>query len=449
MSKIHLNRRHFFLGSLLAGAVPSAGYSSVPSLSKMGYKSPNEKLNVVGIGAGGKGRTDIRAVAETENIIGLVDPDDDRASEMHEEFPKAARFTDFRKMFDKMEKEVDAVTVSTPDHSHGIISTWAMQRGKHVYTQKPLTRTIWEARELAKAAEKYGVATQMGNQGYSNDGARECAEIVWAGMIGEVKEVHAWTNRPIWPQGLAAAPKKAKVPKTMDWDSWLNIAEKRPYSPEIAPFAWRGFEEYGCGALGDMACHILGTPNMALGLDAPTSVECLKQEGKSEHSFPSKAEFKFKFPARGSRGPVDVYWYDGMKAQPTNIPGIPAGEKLGEGRNGSVFIGTKGMLTTGTYGEDAWLLPSSNMKDYEAPPQFLTRSPGHYRDWIRAAKGGDAACSNFAVAAPFTEWILLGVIAMRHEGELQWDAEKMEITNNSKATAMVKPTIRKGWDFFG
>lgn len=448
MPKYSVSRRHFFVGSAFAAAVPAAGYGSVPSLKQMGYKSPNEKLNVAGIGVGGKGRTDLREVGATENIVALVDPDEDRAREMFEKHPKAPRFTDYRRMFDKMGDEIDAVTITTPDHMHGIIAMAAMQRGKAVYCQKPLTRTIWEARELAKAAEKYGVATQMGNQGYSNDGARECAEVIWSGMIGDVTEVHAWTNRPVWPQGLQRAPKKAKTPKTLDWDNWLGIAEKRPYAEGIAPFAWRGFEEYGCGALGDMACHILGTPNMALQLTAPTSVECLSQEGVSKYTFPDKAKFRFEFPARGSMPAVTVYWYDGLEAQP-ELEGVPAGEHLGQGRNGSLFVGTKGMLTTGTYGEFAWLLPSTEMKDYEAPAQFLSRSPGHYRDWIRAAKGGERACSHFGVAAPFTEWILLGVIAMKHEGKLSWNPETMEIANNSAANGMIKPTIRKGWDFYG
>ena len=448
MAKTSLSRRHFFLGGLLAGAVPAAGYGSTPSLRSLGYKSPNERLNVVGIGAGGKGRTDIREVAATENIVALVDPDEERAAETYEKHPDAEKFTDFRRMFDKLESQIDAVVISTPDHMHGMIAHWAMQRGKHVYCQKPLTRTIWEARELAKAADKYNVATQMGNQGYSNDGARECCEIIWSGLIGDVTEVHAWTNRPIWPQGLEEPPPTAPVPSTMDWDSWLGIADDRPYSPEIAPFAWRGFVEYGCGALGDMACHILGTPNMALNLAAPTSVECLKQEGVSRHSFPQRAVFRFEFPARATMPPVTVYWYDGMEAQP-ELEGVPAGENIGQGKNGAIFMGSEGMLTTGTYGSFAWLIPSSQMKDYEPPPQFLTRSPGHYRDWIRAAKGGEPACSSFAVAGPFTEWILLGVIAMQHKGKLKWDSGKMEITNNRKANRMIKPTFRDGWTSTG
>jgi predicted dehydrogenase len=367
----------------------------------------------------------------------------------------------------------------------------------------------------------------MGNQGYSNEGTRQCAEMIWNGEIGNVTEVHAWTNRPIWPQGLPDLPPEMPIPPTMAWDLWLGIAAARPYSEKYAPFAWRGFFDFGCGSLGDMACHILGAPNLALKLGSPASVECLKQEGKSQHYFPSKSALRFDFPARGDMPPVKIFWYDAMKEQP-DIPGVPKGEILGDlprrrmggpqqqgaqgqrpaqerprqdprvigqvfnakeffeqqkadaaqaaqreerrraaeaqqpadavarreaqinraaasGSNGSLFVGDKGFITTGTYGENTRLLPVERMKDYKFPPELLTRSPGHYRDWIRACKGGDAACSNFAVAAPFTEWITLGVLAYRFEGKLEWDSEKMRITNNAEANKFIKPAIRKGW----
>jgi predicted dehydrogenase len=268
------SRRHFFYGPLLAGAVPAAGFGSTPSLKALGYKSPNEKLNIAAIGAGGKGASDIGGCL-TENIVALTDVDAKRAERTFQRFEKAPKYTDFRRMFDKQGSEIDAVIVATPDHMHAAASLAAIERGKHVYCQKPLTRTITEARLLAAAAAKYKVATQMGNQGYSNEGTRQCAEMIWAGEIGNVTEVHAWTNRPIWPQGLTEIPPEAPVPETLDWDSWLGVAAMRPYSPAYAPFAWRGWYDFGCGALGDMACHILGAPNMALMLGAPTSVECI------------------------------------------------------------------------------------------------------------------------------------------------------------------------------
>ena len=504
-----LSRRYFFFGSLLAGAVPAAGFGTTPSLKALGYKSPNEKLNIASIGAGGKAASDIRACAQTENIVALCDVDDVRASKIYETYPNVPKYRDFRKMLDKENKNVDAVIVAIPDFMHATCATWAMERGKHVYVQKPLAHTIWECRELASTAAKYKVASQMGNQGYSNEGTRQCAEMIWNGEIGNVGEVHAWTNRPVWPQGIAELPAPSPVPGTLDWDLWLGIAENRPYSEKYLPFAWRGFFDFGCGALGDMACHILGAPNMALRLGAPSSVECVSQEGKSKYYYPAKSVIRFDFPARGAMPAVKIFWYDGIGEQP-DIQGVPKGAILGDlprarpaagqpptpvhhdtqvqgavfsqdyfdappppppaaasnaplpsdpnarldaqvsrrieqGSNGSLFIGDKGMITTGTYGENTRLLPLEKMRGYEFPREFLTRSPGHYRDWIRACKGGDAACSNFSVAAPFTEWITLGVLALRFEGKLEWDSKNMRITNHEEANRFLRPSLRKGW----
>jgi len=452
-----LTRRHFFYGTLLTGAIPTAGFGSTPSLKFMGYKSPNEKLNIASIGAGGKAASDIQGCS-SENIVALADPDDKRAARMfklHENVPK---YKDFRRMFDKEAKNIDAVIVAIPDFMHATAAMWAMERGKHVYVQKPLTRTIWEARTLTAAAAKYKVASQMGNQGYSNEGTRQCAEMIWAGEIGNVTEVHAWTNRPIWPQGLTEVPKEAPVPDTLDWDTWLGISSMRPYSPEYLPMNWRGYFDWGCGALGDMACHILGAPNMALMLGAPASVECVHQEGTSSFTYPKKSVIRFDFPARGSMPPVKIFWYDGMEGTPPRPRGLDESELLGDPppkagtnvapssvSNGSLFVGDKGFITTGTYGQYTRLLPAEKMKDYKFPAPLLTRSPGHYRDWIRAAKGGDPSCSNFSVAGPFTEWILLGVLALRFEGKLEWDSAKMRVTNNPEVNQYLKPKVRKGW----
>ena len=497
------SRRHVFFGALLAGAVPAGGYGSAPSLKAAGYKSPNEKLNIAAIGAGGKGYSDIMNCAATENIVAMADPDDRRAERTYRQFPQVPKYKDFRRMFDREEKNIDAVLVSCPDHMHGTAAMWAIVRGKHVYCQKPLTRTVWEAQELLKAAQKYRVATQMGNQGYSNEGARQACEIVWAGDIGAVREVHAWTDRPgkYWPQDPSVEPREAPVPEWLDWDAWLGGSLPRPYSPAYCPHHWRGFPDFGCGAIGDMACHILGTPNMALRLSEawPTSVECVLKEGVGKYTFPHRTIIRFEFPARGNMPPVTLYWYDGCKETP-KIPGVPEGEWLGDlpypamartqgaqggpprqgpppqrtgyvGRvfdyeqyeamrkepdkvrmpppDGSLFIGEKGMITTGTYGEQTRLVPAERMKDYRFPPPLLTRSPGHYRDWIRACKGGEPACSNFSVAAPFVSWMLLGVIAMRFEGKLLWDAQRMEFSNNREANQYLKPVFRKGWRFVG
>lgn len=443
-----ITRRHFFYGSLLAGAVPVGGFGSTASLKSLGYKSPNEKLNIAAIGSGGKGFTDINNCS-TENIVALVDPDSKRAERTFVKFPELPKYTDFRRMFDKEEKNIDAVLVSCPDHVHGTASMWAMSRGKHVYCQKPLVRTVWEAQELMKAADRYGVATQMGNQGYSNDGARECCEIVWSGDIGNVTEVHAWTDRPgkYWPQSPEVVIAPEAVPSTMDWKAWLAGAEFEPYSSAIAPHHWRGFPEYGCGAIGDMACHILGTPNMALQLGWPTSVECVKKEGIHPRLFPHQTKIRFNFPARGAMPALTLYWYDSL-TEPPKIDGVPEGTLIGDSDiNGSLFIGEKGMVTTGCYGERTRLIPDAKMADYKLPDPVLTRSPGHYRDWLRACKGGEPACSNFSVAAPFVSWMLLGAIAMRYEGKLEWDAQKMEFSNNKEANQYLKPKFHKGWKF--
>jgi len=484
----HLSRRHFFFGSLLAGAVPAAGFGSTPSLKFLGYKSPNEKLNIASIGAGGKAESDITG-CDSENIVALCDVDSKRAARMFAKYENAPKYKDFRQMLDKEGKNIDACIVTIPDFMHATAAMWCMERGKHVYVQKPLTRTVWEARELMHAAAKYKVATQMGNQGYSNEGTRECAEMIWSGAIGNVTEVHAWTNRPIWPQGMQTPPDEKPVPDTLDWDLWLGIQSMRPYSPAYLPFSWRGWLDFGCGSLGDMACHILGAPNMALRLGAPTSVECTHIENKSQYAYPTKSTIRFDFPARGSMPPVKVFWYDAAQVPPYRPKELGEDELLGDlprgggrrqqnaanpnrerqqqaapqdanarldanvaraagrGSNGSLFVGDKGFITTGTYGEGTRLLPAERMKDYKMPPQFLTRSPGHYRDWIRACKGGERSCSDFSLAAPFTEWILLGVIALRFDSKLEWDSAKMKFTNHPEANALLKPAIRKGWQF--
>ncbi|MBV8550148.1 MAG: Gfo/Idh/MocA family oxidoreductase [Acidobacteriaceae bacterium] len=511
MARDGISRRYFFFGSMLAGAVPLAGFGSEPSLKMLGYKSPNEKLNIASIGAGGKATSDIAGCAATENIVSLCDVDDKRAAEVYSLYPNAPKYKDYRAMLDKEGSGIDAVIVTIPDHMHAAAALDAMQLGKHVYVQKPLAHSVWECRELQKAAEKYKVATQMGNQGYSNEGTRQCAEMVWSGAIGNVTEVHAWTNRPVWPQGVSTMPKPMPVPSYLDWDLWLGVAEERPYSEDYLPFTWRGFYDFGSGALGDMACHILGAPNMALRLGAPTAVECVKQEGRSDSYYPAKSVVKFEFPARENMPPVTVFWYDAMREDQPTFPGAPQGEILGDlprsrwgkeicdaaprerqiqghvfnegyfkptttpplpprpkrsqeqpmdeherkiaewlaligkGTNGSLFVGDKGMITTGTYGEWTRLIPVEKMRDYEFPPEMLTRSPGHYRDWIRACKGGEPACSNFNVSAPFTEWVTLGAIATKLNTRLEWNAEKMEITNNKEANELLKPKFRKGF----
>ena len=434
-------RRYFFLGGAGLAAASGLGARTV-SLKRSGYKSPNEKLNIGGIGVGGKGYGDVNSCA-TENIVALCDPDEVRAARTFQRYPKATRYKDFRQMLDK-EKSLDAVVVATPDHVHAVAAAWAIERGLHVYVQKPMTRTIWEARRLTELARKHKVATQMGNQGHSNEGTRQLCEMIWAGELGAVREVPAWSDRPIWPQGIPAPLPEEPVPTTLDWDVWLGPTEKRAYNKGYVPFKWRGWFDFGCGALGDMACHILDSANWALRLGAPTSVECVKLEKKNSQTFPTKSILRFEFPARANMPPVTLYWYDGG-LMPPRPAGIGSGVKLGEGGNGSLFIGDKGILTTGAYGEKSRLLPDEKMQGYKFPDPFLTRSPGHYRDWIRAAKGGEKACSNFDYAGPFTEWVLLGTLAVRFEGKLEWDSPRMKVTNVADANSLIKPRYRKGW----
>jgi predicted dehydrogenase len=566
MSDYRFSRRYFFYGGLLAGAVPAGGFGSTPSLPQVGYKSPNEKLNVAGIGAGNQALGDLRSVAQSENIVALADVDDRRAGQGFTTWPTANRYRDFRKMLDKEGKTIDAVVIAIPDHNHAYAALWCMERGKHVYVEKPLTRTPWEARMMTRAAEKYGVATQMGNQGHSSEAARVACEIVWSGEIGDVTEIHSWNGYPSWPQGMQTIPPEEPVPPTMDWDLWLGTAAWRPYTSGgfddlvrngtagnlttayaggfYQPFNWRGFFDFGSGLLGDWGIHIFGPANQSLRLGNPISVECIKQEGKSPFTYPQKCVIKYEFGARGNMPPVTLYWYDSVPGNAYFPPGMPiadnrvdatigptpggagrggaaaggrgaaagapgaarggaapggatgapgaarggaapAGATAGRGaagrggggggtgaaqgwpggnpflpgRGGSggaaqppssgdnqILVGTKGFLATRGHGDGVRLLPNARWADYKLPTQVLTRSPGHQRDWIRACKGGDPACSNFSYAGPFTEWVVLGAISVHFEGKLLWNPAKMEFTNNKEATRYIKPAFRAGWE---
>ena len=509
-----ITRRHFFFGTLLAGVIPRAGFGSVPSLKFLGYQSPNEKLNIAGIGAGGRAGQVLGAMG-TENIVALADVDWARAAEGFKRWEKAAKYKDFRQMLDK-EKSIDAVTVVTPDHGHAVQALAAMQRGKHVYVEKPLTRTPWEARLLTEAAAKYKVATQMGNQGYSHEATRVAAEIIWSGEIGDVTEVHSFRGRSSWPEGMATLPAPEKVPGTLDWDLWLGPAAMRPYTSgdeayrkEYAnnqfgfylPFNWRGFYDFGSTLIGDWGIHQLGPANLALRLGSPTSVECVKRgEGESPYTFPRGGlAIKWEFAARENMPPVTIYWshtgepyipqgmtIEEMRAIPGKGPVIesgagegrgggrgrgeggpgrgdapqqaaaPGGQGRGEGRGrgggqqgsgyNTVYVGSKGFLGTGGRGESVGLIPGSRWAEYQLPPRMLTRSPGHQRDWIRACKGGEPACSHFGISGPYTEWMVLGAAAARVSGKLLWDPKKMEFTNNKEANKYVKPIFRKGWE---
>jgi len=427
-----------------AASAAVAAFTIVPRhvLGGTGNKPPSEKLNIAGVGSGGMGASNINACSDIgENIVALCDVDDDRAKDTFNRYPKARKWKDFRKMLDE-QKDIDAVIVATPDHTHAVAAMYAMRRGKHVYVQKPLTHTVYEARMLTEAARKYKVATQMGNQGHSGDGVRLICEWIWDGAIGPVREVHAWTNRPIWPQGIDRPSDTPPVPPTLDWDLWVGPSPMRPYNPCYLPFAWRGWWDFGCGALGDMACHLLDPVFSALKLKYPLSVESCATKVNNE-TFPLASIVHYEFPARGDMPPVKLNWYDGgMKP--------PRPEELEPGRQMTsvVFIGDKGKLMCGEYGDNPRIIPESKMKEYKRPPQTLPRIEGghHEKNWIRACKGGEPACSNFDYSGPFTEAVVMGNLAIRRLGEkLLWDGANMKVTNDDEANKFVKQPCREGW----
>lgn len=418
--------------------------------------SPNEKLNIASIGCGGQGRADVYWM-RGENQVAFCDVDDERAAKTYKGFPDVRRFKDYRKMFDTIGKDIDAVTVTIPDHSHAMAAITAMQLGKHVWVQKPLTHSIYEARLLQEAAHKYNVATQMCNQGHSTNAVREICEMIWSGVIGNVTECHIWTNRPSsWAQGLNRPPGKDPVPETLDWDAWLGPAPERPFvrtHPDTGnncylPGVWRGWWDFGCGALGDMGCHIMDAANMSLKLCAPTSVEVVKQDSKTDEQAPKSSVLCYKFPAREGMPPLTLFWYDGGN-KPPRPAGIPEDEALGDkNANGTIFIGDKGVMTSGEYSGRPRLLPAAKMKDYKKPDPTLPRIQGqnHAQDWIQACKGGKPACSNFDYAAPFTEIVLLGNLALRTGKTIQWDAKAMKAVGVPEADPFIKPVFRKGWN---
>jgi len=438
-----LSRRHF-----MGAAATAAAFTIVPShvMGATGQKPPSEKLNIAGVGIGGMGKSNVRG-CESENIVALCDVDWAYAGKVFEKYPNAKKWKDFRKMLDE-QKDIDAVIVATPDHLHTPVAMAAMQRGKHVYVQKPLTRLVSEARALTEAARKYKVATQMGNQGHSQDGVRNICEWIWDGAIGEVREVHAWTNRPVWPQGIDRPKDKPPVPDTLDWDLWLGPASERPYHPCYLPFSWRGWWDFGGGALADMACHVLDPVFSALKLKYATSVEASCTKVNNE-TFPLASMVHFEYPAREGMPAVKIHWYDGG-LKPARPEALEVGRPLDQESSNVLFIGSKGVLRCGEYGGSPRLIPETAMQAYKRPPQTLERiKGGHEQNWIRACKGGPAATSNFDYSGPFTEMVVMGNLALRPENvgkKLEWDGDKMRVTNDEKANDYVQMHYRKGWE---
>ena len=412
-------------------------------------KSPNAKLNVACIGTGGQGGSDMGNVGKTENIVALCDIDKQRNAEALKKYPDAKIYDDYRKMLEEMAPKIDAVTVGTPDHHHAPATAMAIKLGKGVYTQKPMTHSVYEARTLRELARKHKVATQMGNQGTAGGNLRQSIEIIQSGGIGEVKEVHIWTNRPVWPQSphIKARPTKEEaVPENINWDLWLGPAPERPYSRVYLHFKWRGWWDFGTGALGDMACHTANLPYFALKLGAPTSVAAESEEPNPE-TCPAWAKVTYEFPARGEMPPVKVVWYEGKKPEGERVlPPLDLlqGEKVSD--SGSLIVGSKGtMYSPDDYGGKSVWLPKDQFKDYKPPTPTIPRSPGHHKEWIDACKGGPAAMSNFEHAGPFTEFVLLGNVAIRTQKKIEWDAEAMKAKGCPEADPYIRREYRKGW----
>ncbi len=453
--------RRAFLAATTTTALGLAGgaFGQKPNTARVVPRkiSPNEKINIAAIGAGGKGLSDIMG-CDHENIVALCDPDWERAKEGFYRVgklndkrgnPAAKHYKDYRVMLEEMGDDIDACTISTPDHTHAPAADMAMRLGMHVYVQKPMTHTIAEARYLTKLAEETGVVTMMGNQGHCGDGVRELCEMLWDGAIGDVQECHIWTNRPIWPQGIPNALPGKDVPDEMDWDLWIGSAPMRDYNPGYAPFNWRGWWDFGCGAIGDMACHIMDPAFWSLKLIEADhfTVEAIYHEEMNNQTAPTKSKVKFEFPARADMPPVTVYWYDGGLL-PERPEGVPADEELGEGDNGSLLIGTEGALTTGTYGGGSRIVPSEKMKDYKYPAQTIERIKGEdpYREWTNAIHEGRKAVSDFSYAGKLTEVANFGNVALMSGKKLEWDVEKFEITNDKAANQLLTKEYRTGWE---
>ena len=471
------SRRNFIRNS----ALTAAGFMIVPRhvLGGKGFLAPSDRLIIAGVGAGGKGQSDIANFYKSgkADIAYLCDVDDRRAATTVKNFPKAKYYKDWRELFDKESKNFDAVSVSTPDHNHAIIAYNAMQRGKHVYVQKPLTHDIYEARLLTDAAKKFKVVTQMGNQGASGDGVRQLVEWYNAGTIGDVHTVYCWTDRPVWPQGIPWPSQKAEVPKELDWNLWLGTAPYKDYVEKLVPFNWRGWWDYGTGALGDMGCHIVQPAfevlNLQYAKDVQASVGSVYvdefQRGYFPESCPPSSHVILTFPKTNkTKGEVTLHWMDGG-IQPERPEELQANEVFGDGGNGALFIGTKGKMMCGTYGINPQLLPTSRTKEVKVK-QTIPRVPGgaegHYAQWVEAAiagYGNKPVSSPFSAAGPLTEALLMANLAIRgydvrtprangkgydYPGryvKLLWDNNNMRVTNLDAVNQFVKRNYRDGF----
>lgn len=473
MASSSLHRRKF----LQQSALTAAGFFIVPRhvLGK-GFVAPSDKLNIAAIGVGGKGESDMASFAKSPyvNIVALCDVDDRQAAGGRSTYSQARYYRDFRVMLEKEKNTIDACSISTPDHTHAVATLAAMQLGKHVYTQKPLTHNIREARLLAAAADKYKVVTQMGNQGGSGEGVRRAKEMYDAGLIGEVIEAQAWTNRPVWPQGQATPSGDFSIPSALDWDLWLGPAKTIAYHPAYLPFNWRGWWAFGTGALGDMACHILDPVYRLLPISYPDSAECsvatvwkeMWNDTQNQDACPPASIIHLNHPRTDGRGSIKVSWYDGGLLPPRPEELGPE-ESFGNWDGGVLLIGTKGKMLIDCYGANPRLLPTRLMKETTLPPATLPRvTEGHYLQWVNACIAGygkGVTSSPFSYAGPFTESILMGNLAIRSwllknpnlkgwddkylgRKKLLWNAEEMKVTNFDEANAFVNGHYRPGWE---
>ena len=410
-------------------------------------KSPNNKLNVACIGVGGRGNAAVGAM-KGENLVAFCDVDDARAAKNFAEFPNVPRFRDFRQLLDKLGNSIDAVTVSTPDHMHFPIAMAAMSLGKHVFVEKPMAHTIAEGRKMAQLAREKKVATQMGNQGHAGEGMRVLKEWYQAGVLGDVRELHTWTDRPIWPQGVKGFDHSKLMPvkpATLDWDLWLGVAADRPYDPGYLPFNWRGFWDFGTGALGDMGCHMMDGGFWAFDLPAPTSVEAVSAN-QTAISAPTASVVTYHFPAHGTRPPLKWVWYDG-NLEPVLPPEFEQERKLPD--NHTLILGSKASVLAQANYFTVRIIPEPKMQELapSLPPKTIPRIPGgdHFAEWVNACKGGAPAGANFDYSSRLTEMVLLSNVAVRAKRRIEWDSAAMKITNLPSANEFITKQYRGGF----
>ncbi len=431
-----ISRREF-----LSGTAAVMALTVVPA-HVLGKNAPSNKLNIAGIGVGGRGANDVDGVG-SENIVALCDVDWRRAAKTFAKFPKATKYWDYRKMLEK-ERGIDAVVIGTPDHLHAPQAIMAMKMGKHVYVEKPMAHTIYECRKMTEIAKEMKVVTQMGNQGHAGEGIRLAYEFIHADAIGTVREVHSWSNRPIWPQGIDRPKDTPKVPDTLDWDLWLGPAPYRPYHPAYVPFKWRGWWDFGCGAMGDMAVHNMDPAFFCLGLGAPYAAEAESSPINNE-TFPDWQIIKYYFAASGKSPAITSTWYDGGKKPPR--PEEMTEVQWKKYSNGILFVGDNGKILSGGHAGTPLLLPFSRMKDYKRPPKTLKRSIGHHKEWAQACKDNkpEDSLAGFAYSGPFTESLLVGNLAVRLGKRIEWDAKNLKATNAPEADILINKKYRAGF----